>query len=328
MNLKLSRVLILLTPFLLFSDEDSSDTAQIEVEAVDTDYPAIEVVAEPVFDSTIDLAAEPIDDSAIEFAVEPIDDSSLEHEPIAAFSAQSDPCEEKPVCGYDHRIQIGGNYTYAWITPQDNPTTTGSLGGVIGIYEYRPLESVYAGAAFSYRIGTTTDDVGSRELQDFNPQGRVGYTFADVYNTVDRFTLFSGFGVRYMGEIVTLGTATLDLNYTTLYIPVGFLLEHSINDDVSIGCNFQWMPQVLPMVRLIPLNGAEWDLTLQLLNFCVEIPITMTLCEDRYTLSINPFFETWRDGESTAETLTGLTLGLPGNTYFFTGVNVNFGFNF
>jgi hypothetical protein len=235
--------------------------------------------------------------------------------------------EQQPACGYDQRLQIGGNYTYCWISPEGSSTVSGNLGGAQGIYEYRPLESIYAGAAFSYRIGTTSNDIGTRKLQDFNPQARVGYTFSNA-NIVDRLSVFTGFGARYMAETVSIGSASLDFDYTTFYVPLGFLLERTVVNHFLIGCNFQWMPQVLPMVRIDLLDGAQWDLTYQLLNFFVEVPFTFSACDDRYTISICPYFETWRDGASTAETLTALTLSLPGNKYIFTGVNVNFGFSY
>lgn len=235
--------------------------------------------------------------------------------------------EQQPVLGYDQRVQIGGNYTYCWITPEGNSDLSGSLGGAQGIYEYRPLYSIYAGAAFSYRIGTTSNEVGTRELQDFNPQARLGYTFSKA-NIFDRLSLFTGFGARYMAETVSVGSLSLDFDYTTFYIPLGFLLERTVVKNFMIGCNFQWMPQVLPMVRIDLLDGAQWDLTYQLLNFFVEVPFTFSVYDNCCKISVCPFFETWRDGESTAETLTRLTLSLPGNTYMFTGVNVNFGFSY
>ncbi len=243
--------------------------------------------------------------------------------------AVSDSCKvkEPAPCGYDQRVQIGGNYAYCWITPEGSDTVSGNLGGAQGIYEYRPVGSIYAGAAFTYRIGTTENDAGTRELQDFNPQARLGYTF-NKQNFVDRFSLFTGVGARYMAETVTVGSASLDFDYTTFYVPVGFSLERAVTDCFLIGCNFQWMPQVFPMVRIDLLDGAEWDLTYQLLDFFVEVPLTFTTCDRRFALSISPFFETWRDGESTAETLTHLTLSLPGNKYLFAGVNVNLGFLF
>lgn len=227
----------------------------------------------------------------------------------------------------DHRIQIGANYTYCWITPEENSTLDGSLGGAQGIYEYRPIGSVYTGVAFSYKGGKTTNSVGSRSLQDFNPQMRIGYT-CPTWKYADRFTLFTGVGARYMAETVTVGSISVDFDYTTFYIPLGFLYEQKIVNHFSIGCNFQWMPQVFPTVKISPLGGTRWDLTYQLANFLIEIPFIISTDDDRFFVSINPFFESWRDGKSTAVTLTNLALNLPGNKYLFTGVNVNFGYCF
>lgn len=228
---------------------------------------------------------------------------------------------------HDHRVQVGGNYSYCWIKPQGNSTMRGSLGGAQGIYEYRPLNFVYAAAAFGYRIGKTRNHAGSREIQDFNPQARVGYTYSNE-GIVDRLTFFTGVGARYMPEKVKVGATSIKFKYTTFYVPVGFLFEQKVMQNFLVGCNFQWMPQVFPMVRIDPLDGAEWDLTYQLLNFYVEVPLILSLYKDRFTVSFSPFFETWRDGKSTAKTLTDLALALPGNKYYFAGVNVNFGYSF
>lgn len=255
---------------------------------------------------------------------------SSSRQPIAANSSKnqknsphSTQQEDSFFCTDTERVQFGVNYTYAWITPEQNNTTTGSLGGFQAIYEHCPTWSIYAGAAFSYRIGSTSNEVTTRDLQDFNPQVRLGYTFTKD-QMLSRATVFSGLGARYMAETVTVNTASLDFDYTEFYIPLGFLLERKMTSWMSVGFNFQWMPQIFPVVFIEPLTGARWDLTYQLLNFFVEIPIRFMFKESRYSLSVNPFFESWRNGASTAETLTGLGLNLPGNEYIFTGVNLNF----
>lgn len=290
------RVALLLTPLsLCFGNSDSEDYATLDLD----------------------------DEDEEEYTLSAQGENLQECPPSPAPQCQ----QESVCCPYEHRLQIGGNYTYCWITPDGNSTTKGSLGGVVALYEYRPLQSIYAGAAFGYRIGNTTNSIGSRKLQDFNSQVRIGYTFCPSL-ALDRFTLFTGVGARFMPEKVKVGSASLDFDYTTFYVPLGFLAEFEVSDYFSIGCNFQWMPQVFPIVRISPLSGAWWDLTYQLCNFFVEVPFMFSFCNDRYALSINPFFETWRDGRSKAETLTGLTLSLPGNKYTFTGVNINFAFSF
>lgn len=241
----------------------------------------------------------------------------------SAEMGECTPETSQQICELDHRFQIGANYTYAWVTPEQNLTTDGSLGGLQALYEYCPSRSIYLGGAFSYRIGSTSNDVTTRDLQDFNQQLRIGYTLNQDDYAV-RCTLFTGVGARYMPEVVKANATSLDFDYTTFYVPLGFLAEKRISSRFSLGCNFQWMPNILPMVRIQPLSGAQWDLTYQLANFFVEFPIKMFFCNERYAFSVNPFYETWRDGSSTAITQTGLPLNLPGNKYTFTGVNLNF----
>jgi hypothetical protein len=239
-------------------------------------------------------------------------------------------CKPKEIsCELMHRVQIGGNYTYAWITPEGNTTTTGNLWGAQALYEYRPLDSIYAGAYFAWREGKTTNDVGERKIQDFNVQERLGYTIGFCDKSA-RLTPFTGIGARYLPETVTIDPNSVDYDYTEFYVPVGFLFEHELCSMLSWGVNFQWMPQVFPLVRMQPLGGAWWDLTYQIDNFFVEVPFKITSDCNQFSLSIAPFFETWHDGATTAktDTLVVLNLGLPKNKYTFTGVNVNLGYAF
>ncbi len=239
------------------------------------------------------------------------------------------PKEQKTTLhNFPQRVQIGGNYSYARIKPKGNHSTKGSLGGVFAIYEYRPQDSVYAAAAFSWRSGMTKHSATHRKIQDFNGQERVGYTFGKKRIGDNRLTLFTGVGVRYLNEKVRVHSASLEVAYTEFYVPLGFLFENKVNSIFSWGCNFQWMPQVFPIVRLEPLNGAQWSLKYKLSNFLVEVPLTFNVYSDRLAIIVSPFFETWHDGRTTAKTKTGLKLGLPSNSYIFTGVNVSLGVSF
>lgn len=248
---------------------------------------------------------------------------------LAATPPAADPCCPAPVCcpvvcRGDNRIQIGANYTYAWVTPTGNPTTSGSLGGVQGIYEYRPENWVYAAAAVNYRQGSTSEDLTDRDILDIDTQERLGYTYA--WNA-HRVALFTGFGGRYMSEEVSVGAASVTFNYVQFYIPVGFAYDYRFCSSWNWGLNAQWKPQIYPTVQIKPLDGARWMLDKRLDNVYIEMPITYRF-GDHFSLIAAPFFEWWHDGASFAETLTGLTLGLPGNEYYFTGLNVNLAWEF
>lgn len=239
------------------------------------------------------------------------------------------PQEQKTTLhNFPQRVQIGGNYSYARVKPKGNHSTKGSLGGVFAIYEYRPQDYVYAAAVFSWRAGMTKHSATHRKIQDFNGQERIGYTFGKKRIGDNRLTLFTGVGIRYLNEKVRVHSASLELAYTEFYVPLGFLFENRVNSIFSWGCNFQWMPQVFPLVRLEPLNGAQWSLKYKLSNFLVEVPLTFNVYSDRLAIIVSPFFETWHDGRTTAKTKTGLVLGLPSNSYIFTGVNVSLGVSF
>jgi hypothetical protein len=229
------------------------------------------------------------------------------------------------------RIQIGGNYTRLNLRPHLSSSFNGNLGGAQAIYEYMPANSLYAGVKVCWREGRTHGSDGRRSILYLDGQERIGYTFGNTFGNPNwTATLFSGLGYHYLGQkfYPTIGSS-VRFNYNEFYIPVGFLTNYDVSPCFGIGVDFTWMPQVYPTVSIIPLRGARWNLAYKFANFYVSVPLTFILTKDnRFQLIVNPFYERWQDGHSTAK-LSGLvSLGLPGNTYNFYGVDVNFGYCF
>ncbi len=225
-------------------------------------------------------------------------------------------------------IQIGGSYTYAHITPSSLPSFHGHLGGIQVLYEYKRMNFFYGGVAFLWAQGNTQGVRGNRFLFKIDAQERLGYTWG--WRKKKRFfSLFSGIGYRHYGHRLQSSGSTVRFNYNELYIPVGFLFQGRVNSITDLGLNFQWMPQVYPTLTINPLKGARWILNSKMTNFRGELPITLYLSRKHHvTLAINPFFEYWRDGQTNARTQLGTNLRVPGNTYLFPGIDINFGYAF
>lgn len=235
-------------------------------------------------------------------------------------------------------LQIGANYTYVNLTPHGFSSFNGNLGGLQALYEFRTWNRIYGAVQFKWRQGKTHGEGTHRSLLDLKTEERIGYSFGSKQaNWI--LSLFSGLGYRHIGQSVPLidtnfvtdaeGDTFVDFDYNELYIPIGILTDWQVYPTVAFGLYFTWMPQVYPTVKISPLKGSRWILTNQLLNFLIETPITI-LVSKKYncTLIFKPFFEYWRDGHSTAETVFGTVLGLPGNTYLFGGIEINFCYSF
>lgn len=227
------------------------------------------------------------------------------------------------------KVTIGGNYTYIHLKPNDNPSFHGSLGGAQVMYEYLPLNRFYGGVRFDYKQGTAHGTNEKRSLLYFDVQERLGYTFGFLDDKCS-FTLFSGFGYHYLAQhLTTTPGASVRFNYNEFYFPVGFLSDYEVNSWFMVGLNFTWMAQVYPTTSIVPLKGARWDLSYTMVNFYASLPLTFTLTDDkRFLLTVNPFYEHWKDGHSTAVLSTGAPLGLPSNTYNYGGVDVNLSYRF
>jgi hypothetical protein len=227
------------------------------------------------------------------------------------------------------RLQIGGDYSWTSIHPHGHASFNGSLGGAQGLYEYLPINSFYGGAKLAWREGELHGHSGKRSLLYIDAQERLGYTFSFCKDDF-LLTFYSGLGYRHFGQkFDPKERPSIQFKYNEFYIPVGAKAGYDVNTYFSIGLGITWMPQVYPTVTIVPLKGARWIITTQLANFYVEIPITFTLTQDkRFSLIINPFYEHWQDGHSTAKTSRGVKLGIPGNTYNFEGMDINLAYSF
>lgn len=241
-------------------------------------------------------------------------------------------CYDPPICCPEPELptshmQFGGSYTYAFIKPSSHSSTRGSLGGLQASYEYKTYNRFY-GAGFAFWKQGMTEGSGTRFLVQFDIQERLGYTWGSCENEWS-LSLYSGFGYRRNAEHIHRHGNKLRFYYNEFYIPLGLSFQESLSCYVDWGINFQWMPQVYSTLLLSPLNGARWVLNNKYANFRGEVPFTFYLtCSHRLFLVLNPFFEYWRDGHTSARTKSGLTLHVPGNTYLFPGLNLNVGFSF
>lgn len=242
--------------------------------------------------------------------------------------ARNKPAKPKQQSVLKSHFQIGGNYTYAHITPTNNSSSSGNLYGVQALYEYKTINRFYGGLAAAWRQGVTHGSGGSRSLLEVDLQERLGYTWGSLRKG-RMFSLFSGLGYRHYGEKVIDSGSSVTFNYNELYIPAGLLFKARLNSIVSWGVNFQWMPQVYPTLKISPLKGARWILNNTLQNFRGELPLTIGLSNKYHcALILLPFFEYWKDGHTSAETQLGTILHVPGNTYLFAGIDLNFRFSF
>lgn len=243
-----------------------------------------------------------------------------------------DPCAitcPQTACSNDaSHFQVGANYSYVHIKPKGIPSTKGNLGGLQALYEYQRPDRIYGGVTFAWRQGHTSGSSGGRSLLEFDTQERLGYSWG-CCEKGRIFSLFSGLGYRHYGEKVTSSGSKVTFNYNELYVPVGFILNGQINAMFSMGLNFQWMPQVYPTVTIVPLKGARWILSTEIANFRAELPLTICVSKQSHlSVVLQPYFEYWRDGHTSAKTQLGTVLHIPGNTYLFGGVDVNLRYSF
>lgn len=277
-----------------------------------------------------------------DFSVESPDPSLISAEGCCQPPAPTPPC--CPPCPKNNWITLGADYTRVHLDPGSQSSYTGNMGGLQGFYEYAPDNDFYGAIRFKYRQGSSSGSDGKRDLLDLNMAEYMGYSWActDWF-----FSAFTGFGFRYLGHdykpspsesAVFNGSffpafltpaSSLKFGYYEFYIPVGLITEYTFNSSFTLCLYATWMPQVFPTVNIRPLGGTFWSLSHTYGNVLIEMPCVFTLnASGSWNLSISPFYERWQDGHTTAETTTGIPLGLPGNTYNFYGLDVNLIYGF
>lgn len=243
----------------------------------------------------------------------------------------------------DSSLKIGGTYSYVCFTPstilipqEGNPpikesfdSFKGNLAGVQGIYEYSQDNSLYAGTKLSWKQGNMKDKKGSRFLVDIDVLERIGYTLA-LKNTPLKISFFTGFGYRCLKHTLSQpGHNDLEFKYKEFYVPVGVITNFCVNSSFEIGINAIWMPQIFPTLALRPHGGTNWQIEKTFANTTIEIPLLYKpSCCTHFSVALKPFFQYWQDGQSVAKLPGSLSLGVPKNTYLFSGAELNLCWNF
>lgn len=180
----------------------------------------------------------------------------------------------------------------------------------------------------AWKAGDTSVANTKRLLTYVDAEERIGYSycFCSDWST----TLFSGFGYRYLShKLKQTGLSPIRFNYNEFYIPVGLLTDYCFSSCWSLGLHFTWRPQIFSTVLIQPLGGTHWSLVETTDNFLVELPLTFFLpANSCLSLILKPFYEHWKDGESTATTSSGNALGLSRNNYNFYGIELNVAYAF
>lgn len=232
-------------------------------------------------------------------------------------------------CPSPHHFTVGAKYVRANAKPRGFSSLSGNMGGMRALYEYKPLDFIYAGLEVDWFYGKVSGGNDSRKLLNVNVQERFGYTFT-FWNRDFFVTTFSGFGYRYLShDVNNKDQSPLDLDYNHFYVPVGILSNYWVVDWVAIGGNIIWKGQVFSSVYTSPLGGAYWKLHKKFKNVLVEFPLSFIAYRPwNFSVIFSPFFEFWQDGKTTARSPSGLSLDLPKHSYVFWGAELNFKMSF
>ncbi len=230
-------------------------------------------------------------------------------------------------CGEaDNLFYVGPTWNVSHAKLRDVGTFTGNRWGVVGGYEHFKQWGFYANLEIEWFKGTLEDDVNrfTLEQQVAFGGGRIGPVFA-----WDRFELvpYSGYVYHWIRETRNFTTATSNsFTYHLPFLPFGVMLHANINPQWFVGINYQYQYNYDSYLSIATLKGTLWQLQARNDNY-VELEIRYRPV-DVFGIRFVPFYHDFRIGATTAETVTGLQLGIPKQAYKTFGASLEFTLHF
>lgn len=170
------------------------------------------------------------------------------------------------------------------------------IGPSAGI-DYRKPHHIYGGYRFYWMYGNTSSGSCSRFMSDLDMQGRLGYT----YGTTLLFTPYTGLGVNAVErKKKNSGGPCHHVSYTSVYVPIGAVLSYHPSSELSIGVDYQYMPQIDSSYKIAGFKNINFDLHKKG-QHSIEFPIQFCYPQPRFPYvqyRIIPFFRTYQYGNA------------------------------
>lgn len=250
------------------------------------------------------------------------EDTPLEIEHETGFSSS---VTETPY----YVVSLGGNWAYSHLKVKGKPSFYGHLEGIQATYEYRPPSSFSTRFHALYRQGKLKSTTARRILTETDLSEVLSYTIS-CDERVGEWSFFAGLGYHHLEHQLTdHNCSTIYFRYNEFYLPIGLFTDYHLTSWFSWGMRATWMPQIYPTVTIIPIEGARWQIAGTCGNIRTQLPLTFVVGKQRpWTITLEPTFTYWKDGQTTAKTTTGQGLNLPSNASYFWGCDLTLRYPF
>lgn len=230
-------------------------------------------------------------------------------------------------------------FNYAHFEFGSLPDYSGYLAGLHFDFEHRYKECIRTEARFD-GLWNAGHICGCNDLKaninDFRTMLDVGYIFnpcSDIWH----FIPFIGFQFLYLSN--KLCPQNVQYRYYEISVPIGFLSEWDLYEDITVGLSFQYdieawqnltvtSPELLPLIQTDCCESDGIKLT-RSYGVHVEMPLKRKIthtCYD-FTGAFVPFFDWQRFGKAD-KTCTTTPLAIPHLKQWYFGVHLDFGMSF
>ncbi|MCH9631002.1 MAG: hypothetical protein S4CHLAM37_10140 [Chlamydiia bacterium] len=231
---------------------------------------------------------------------------------------------EKPSSFY-----LGPKYKRSRIDLEGLGSFRGNEWGLTAGYEYSKNYSFYANVFFEGTFGSVKQSSINNKMDMTDLLGglKIGYVVAFGTSVMCRFIPYIGYGYHYIEEENRFtGFAPVKYTYYVPYLPFGGSFSITPIDALTLTLRGEYQYNLETILDINTLKGARWSLDSKP-SWFVELPITWNIA-DYLHLSLTPFYNVFKSGNSKAVTNSGLALGIQPQSYTSWGGKLALSYHF
>lgn len=212
-------------------------------------------------------------------------------------------------CSPKSSLSLAPIYNRSGLNAEGLGDFKGNVFGAEVKYQFLENNSWFVQLLFEGTMGELKDSSNTIDLSNFYGALKVGYNYFYDKNIKSNIIPYIGSGYHILEEKQhILGFSPVTYSYFIPYIPIGLYAQFTPRAFFSFGLHVEYQFDVETYLEINSLTGARWELKRKP-SWLAELPITWNVTE-KFHVAFVPYYSFFRTGRSTAETSSGLQLGI------------------
>lgn len=240
-------------------------------------------------------------------------------------------CEECTYFSWENALYLGPTFSYLSVEDKQDQDAgiphrkfEGFVGGGEAYYERYSSNGLYGLLYTGFLTGQLDGESSSQNtMQAFESttKARIGFSYSALQGKELRATPYIGLGFCFFHERVS----SVDEDYFTVFLPVGFLLSYSAADWAYLGFELEWFPDLDTTLDSGDVEDKlRYVLSRESDQLQVRLPMQFLL-SDYFSISVIPF---WKQIKTAKLQLSNGTLIQPDQRRIYWGSHLHFSYLF